>query len=187
VGLLLLCCASIGAGANREDNVYTQLESESPEARAAASAEILSRQRADHEKVAAVVAKYAAEEGRGGTVKDSMLLLGKLRAAEHVPLLVRYLTFEVFYKNTKRPQTTEDLYPAVQALVDIGAPALRPVLERASKEDSETVQRTAAAVLRGVLGRAWATAVLSEEIRSAAQSQVKEKLERVLRQVQTLP
>ena len=116
-----------------------------------------------------------------------MLLLGKLHAAEHVPLLVRSLTFKVFYRSTKRPQTIEDLYPAVQALADIGAPALDPVLDRLSHEDDEELERTGGAVLRDVLGMPRATLILNGAIHSATDAKVKQRLAKVLRAMQDLP
>lgn len=144
-----------------------ELESENQALRAQASAEILKRYQADVAAVLKIVEKYLPDPARGGTVKDSMLLLGKLRAAEAVPLLVRSLTYDVFYKNTKRPQPTEDAYPAVQALIDIGAPAIEPVLKRVSSEDDPDVHRAGAAVLRGVLGQRRARSVLHDEMQTA--------------------
>jgi HEAT repeat protein len=164
-----------------------ELESDSPEVRAKASEELLAKRQADIAAILRIVEKFLGDDTRRGTVKDNMLLLGKLRAVEAVGLLVRNLTFEVFYKNTKRPQTTEDLYPAVQALIDIGSPALGPVLERLAAEDDELLHRAGAAVLRGVLGRNHARAVLTEELGSAKSVSVQVRLRKVGTLVEDLP
>jgi len=163
--------------------MFDGLESESLEIRQAASAAIFQSYQVDRQKVAVVVEKYLPVNGREGTVRDSILLLGKLRAAEYAPLLARHLTFEAYYKNTKRPQTTEDLYPAVAALIDIGSPAVTPVLERLKREDGEVLERTGAAVLHGVLGSKWATVILEYELRAADQQDVRERLQRLLQRL----
>lgn len=165
--------------------MYVDLESESPEVRASAISAIVAGRREEASKVAAVVEKYLAGS-RPATVKDSMLLLGKLRASEYVPLLVRNLTFHASYKDRKRPPGAEDT-PAVQALIDIGAPALRPVLERASAEDNVAVHAAAAAVFEGVLGRPWAVALLSEQICAAERPDVRRRLEGIVHQLELLP
>jgi hypothetical protein len=164
-----------------------ELESESPEIRAHASKEVLERRQADIAAVLKIVEKYLGDDTRRGTVKDNMLLLGKLRAAEAVDLLVRNLTFEVFYKNTKRPQSVEDRYPVVQALIDIGIPSLRPVLDRVAAEDDELLARTGAAVLLGILGRTHARAVLTEEMGSAKSVSAQVRLREVGTLVENLP
>ena len=87
-----------------------ELDSESPEVRARASSDILQRREAEIDVLMQLLERRLVNDDRQGTVKDVMLVLGKLRASRAVPLLVRNLTYEAFYKNTKRPQTTEDLY-----------------------------------------------------------------------------
>lgn len=65
---------------------------------------------------------------RKGTLYSAIKLLGDLHANEAIPLLVKHLTLEVFYKDTKRTQPIEDRYPAVGALIKIGLPALKVLL-----------------------------------------------------------
>lgn len=164
-----------------------ELEAESPDERRAAVAQILGARTGENQKVADLLAKYLAVPDRLGTAKDLILLLGKLRAVEHLPLLVQAQTVKVFYRATKRPQTIEDLYPAVQALIDIGSPAIDPVLERARRDDDEEAQRTAAAVLRGILGLSRATLILDEAIQTAPSTQAKDRLKKARLQLQKLP
>jgi HEAT repeat protein len=184
-----MICASFGAQTRKSggNRMYIELESESPEIRAKASEQVLAGRKADIGAVLKVVEKYLGDDSRRGTVKDNMLLLGKLRAVEAVGLLVRNLTFEVFYKNTKRPQTIEDLYPAVQALIDTGTPSLGPVLERLAAEDDELLHRTGAAVLLGILGRSHARALLKEEMGSAKSVSAQVRLRKVGTLLETLP
>jgi hypothetical protein len=169
----------------KEKKMYLDLESESPEVRAAAASAIIEGRREDASQVALVVEKYLTAS-RPATVRDSMLLLGKLRASEYVALLVRNLTFHVSYKDKKRPPGAGDT-PAIQALIDIGAPALKPVLERASAEDDVAVHAAAAAVFEGVLGRPWAAALFAEQIRAAQRPEVRRRVEEIVRQLDLLP
>jgi hypothetical protein len=169
------------------DAILRQLESESADDRRAAIAKILAGRQESNQQIADLLAKSLAAPDRKATAKDLMLLLGKLHAVEQAPLLVRSLTFKVFYKESKRPQTIEDLYPAVQALADIGAPALDPVLDRLSREDDAELERTGAAVLRDVLGIARATLIVDGAIHSATDAKAKQRLTRALRAMRALP
>jgi hypothetical protein len=161
-----------------------ELDSESPEVRAHASAEILKRRDADIDALMQLLQRKLAGDDRQGTVKDVMLLLGKLRAVRAVPILVHNLKYEVFYKNTKRPQTTEDLYPAVNALIDIGSPSLNPILERLRREDDAIVTKAGVAVIRGVLGERLASALVKEEAGAEQSPDRKRRLETVARAIQ---
>ncbi len=161
-----------------------ELDSESPEIRARASSEMLKRHDADVDALLQLLERKLAGDDRQGTVKDVMLLLGRLRAVRAVPLLVHNLTYEAFYKNTKRPQTTQDLYPAVNALIDIGSPSLTPVLERLRSEDDPIVMKAGAAVIRGILGERVASAVVKEESSAEVAPGRKHRLEAVARAIQ---
>ena len=168
--------------------MFAGLESESPTVRAQASAEALARRQPDDiAAILAIVEKYLSDEARQGTVKDNMLLLGKLRAVQAVPLLVRNLTYEVFYKRTKRLQSTEDLYPAVQALIDIGQPSVRPVLARLAVEGGETLEKNGATTLHRILGRSGARELLLSEIAAARDEQTQARLRKVITVLDQLP
>lgn len=163
------------------------LTSESPEVRATATAEVLDARRVTLQTIAAITERFLPDEQRPATAASGIRLLGKLRAAEYVPLLVQKLTFEVFFKETKRPQPPEDLYPAVQALIDIGSPALGPLMERLKVDDDKIVQQNGAAVLTGILGPNWARAILRDEILSAEIRTVNQKLQEVLALIPATP
>lgn len=168
--------------------MLAELESESPEIRAKGSAEILARHRPeDIAEIRRIAEKYLPNATRQGTVRDSILLLGKLRAVVEIPFLVRNLTFQAFYKNTKRPQPPEDLYPAVQALIDIGKPSVQPVLSRLASEDGDQLEANGALVLHHILGRDGAQAMLSAEIAVKRDQRVQARLRRVAAAVGRLP
>ena len=86
---------------------------------------------------------FIGDGSRNGTVKTSIILLGRLRAVEAVPLLVEHLTFSVFYKQVKRTQLWDEGYPCIQALSDIGFVSLDPILKQAEQTDDKDYLRCA--------------------------------------------
>ena len=162
-----------------------QLADESESVRKGAAAEILKSRQAEIQRLITIVERGVAND-RKAAVRDGMLLLGQLRAVEAVPMLVQRLTFQVPYLAT-RPQPIEDLCPAVQALIDIGSPSLRPVLERIEGEDGDILQRAGAAVFRGVLGETWAMTQLESRIRSGATGVRTDRLRQVVEKLAQLP
>jgi hypothetical protein len=191
LGLGLLACkpghATLAQQQSGKAVRLEELAAEAPETRQAAVSQILEARRAQNQRIADLLGKVLALPDREGTARDLILLLGKLRAAEQVPLLVRSLTLQVFYRASKRPQTTEDLFPAVQALTDIGAPAIDPVLERLQHEDGVDLQRAGTAVLRGILGPARAKLVLDDLARSAKSNDVRQRLKKAVLVMHELP
>ncbi len=165
-------------------NMVTKLDSEDPASRQAAMTAILKTRGEEDKQIAALVERYVAAADRQGTVKDCMLLLGHLHATAYVPLLVKHLTFKAFYKDTKRPQALEDVYPAVPALINMGVSSIQPVIERLEKEDGEPLQLTGAAVLRGVLGQSWAVLIV-EDAQAHAAAPAKGRLAQILRLLHT--
>jgi hypothetical protein len=172
-------CACAETRRTAEGKMNIELESESPEVRLKAGAAVVAARDSTIRELEASARKYLAAEDRRGTVKDLMLLMGRLRASECVEFLVSQLTFEVYYKETKRPQTTKDLYPAVQALIDIGSPAVAPTLRRLAGEDGEVLQRCGSTVLREILGPDLARQATELERARTEDAQVKARLEKV--------
>jgi hypothetical protein len=120
-----------------------------------------------HEDVKAIAEKYIAEGRKGGTVRDALHLLGKLQARDQIPYLVSRLGYRVFEMDQARPPAIETTFPAAGALIDIGLPAVRPVLERLRGETSEDVLLAGAGVLRGILGKKGAIARVEAEKKTA--------------------
>ncbi len=185
--LLALAMGCSGSAPTKGNKVWNDLTSESPEDRKAAVAGILAARQTDIAKIIGLAENLLPKESRNGTVKDLILLLGKLRAVEAVPFLVRNLTVSVFYRETKRPQTLEDQLPAVQALADIGSPSLDPVLARAESEDDEMTHRAAAWIWRAVLGAERAESLIANATMRQTDPSVKARLAAVAGFLKTLP
>ena len=165
-------------------DVFAKLRSTDPAIRDAATAEIMAARKEMIRKCEEIVRDSIIDENRKGTATTSILLLGKLRSQESVPLLVEHLTFEVFYKDTKRPQTVEDRHPCVRALIEIGVPSVDLVVDKAKKSQDEKVIRCSSTVLRGVFGEDIAKAYVERRIARDSGASEKEGLLRILKALQ---
>lgn len=147
------------------------LESDSVETRHAAAAKVLRDRDVSHEEIKAIAEKYIAEGRKGGTVRDAMHLLGRLQARDQIPYLVSRLDYRVSEMEQSRPPSIETMYPAAGALIDIGLPSIRPVLERLRGEThgeaSEDALVAGAGVLARVLGKKGAIDRVTAERKSA--------------------
>lgn len=176
-------CLIYGNGSERSTamNTVAELRSERPESREAAARSVLDDRRRLVADLQRIVRETVGDEARRGTARDAIVLLGQLRAVESAPLLVENLDFKVFYKDVKRPQPPEDLYPCVGALIEIGMPAIEPVLRRAGMSDDEDVLRNTAYVVKKILGRKLALALLNDRGQlSAAERQRMERVREVV-------
>jgi translation initiation factor 2B subunit (eIF-2B alpha/beta/delta family) len=122
------------------------------------------------------VRDLVSEGSRDKTVQTSILLLGRLRAVEAVPLLVEHLTFSVFYK-----QTTPwwDGHPCIQALSDIGFVSLDPLLKQAEQTDDKEYLRCAQLVCMNVLGSEMAEKYIENRIEHTTDSVRRGRLQRL--------
>ena len=154
--------------------MVVDLESDDPHKRRAAAGSIIKHRNVSHDEIKAIADKYIAEQRKGGTVRDSLRLLGKLQAREQIPyLLVSLLPYRVFEDDADRPPAIETTFPAAGALIDIGLPAIKPVLQRLRQENDPDALLAGAGVLRGILGRAGALKRVDEEMKNASPEEVK--------------
>jgi hypothetical protein len=180
---ILFLLLVIIAGANQvnitEKDYLTQLSSENETEREAASQNISNGRKNTISQLENIVKNYIKDEKRRGTTKTSIVLLGKFRSAESVPLLAENITFGVFYKETKRTQSPEDYYPCVGALIEIGTPAIPAMLTNIKNKDDATIRELSARVIRYVEGIDVGRYILENAIKQAG-SQEKARLQKAL-------
>lgn len=133
-----------------------QLRSSNSEERAQAVKSILQLKSGLNDRVGAIrliekVAREMVDQTKAGPAKSAIYLLGELQAVESVPFLTENITFEVYYKDSKRPQTMDDRFPCTGALIKIGVPAVDPTLAKVEKADDENVIRAAGFVIGQIL------------------------------------
>lgn len=111
------------------------------------------------------------------TAASAMSVLGDLRAAHAVPVLIKYLNLYVGRPGNGAPGP--DSMPALKALSKIGHPSLQPLLDAYKKQGSEACVQTLM-VLESVLGRKMAKAyvecALAEEKKPEVQQRLKDLL-----------
>jgi hypothetical protein len=129
----------------------------------------------------------AFREGKGYDPKyrpaaSAMQLLGDMRAVHAVPLLVRHLDFfcPIREQMLSTGPSPEEI-PALGALIKIGLPSVRPVLERHSTE-GVPVPVVAYWLVKGVLGgEGIAEAYLTRAVAEEQDPQKRDRLQLLLK------
>ncbi|MCS7014736.1 MAG: hypothetical protein NZM42_01290, partial [Gemmatales bacterium] len=80
-------------------------------------------------------------------VRWAMLFLGKVKAVEGIPVLLKYIDYQYTTHGL-----LEESYPAVKALTMIGRSAVKPVLDALGFEHNELRRRLMTQVLVNILG-----------------------------------
>ncbi len=153
--------------------MLADLESDDVHKRHAAMELILQKRDVSHNDIKAIAEKYIAQNRKGGTVRDALRLLGKLQAREQIPYLISRLNYRVFEGDKSRPPAIETTFPAAGALIDLGLPAIKPVLERLRHESDQDALLAGAGVLRGVLGSRGALKRVDAEMKNANAKEMK--------------
>jgi hypothetical protein len=153
--------------------MLADLESDYVATRHRAMEELLKNRRAvDRNAIKAIADKYIAANRKRGTVRDALRLLGKLQAREYIPYLVSLLPFRVYDDDSSAPPDLATTFPAAGALIDIGLPSIRPVLDRLRHERDRDALIAGAGVLRFVLGREGALKCVQAEMKTASTDEI---------------
>ena len=117
--------------------------------------------------------------------EPAIAALGKVRAIEGVPVLVKNLTFAGTGDPAKHagPMPLGDALPAVGALVEIGSPAINPLIDRAMQGDDEAVATCAAIALNKVLGPQLAVTAARLRVAPGADAARDRRLDRLVAQI----
>ncbi len=173
-----------------------QLESTDAETRFEAARAM----RNDRGKMLATIENLARKHMASGEIEDGRIagsfiaLLSLNRAKEAVPFLAEHLAYQVpepdygyLMPNIKRPlpsPATTD--PCAAALIQIGTPAIEPVLQKLMSSDDESVAACAAFVLKEVLGSAVGRSYLKKRIEGGKSAVRGQSLARGLKKLQEL-
>jgi hypothetical protein len=172
LSLAVIFLEILGGKEGKGCDMLSQLESDNVHARHASMNHIIRNRDVSHEDIKAIAEKYIKQKRKGGTVRDALHLLGKLQAREQIPYLVSRLEYRVFEDDRSRPPAIETTFPAAGALIDIGLPAIKPVLERLRHENNPDALLAGAGVLRGVLGKSGALKRVETEMKGASGSEL---------------
>ena len=181
---MLLVQSFVVMGGRRNEKLseehLAQLISKNYLEREKASQTVLESRRSVITELERIVKKFTVDDTRAGTAKTAIVLLGKLRSSESVPLLSEKLDFEAFYKSTKRPQPPEDLYPCVGALSVIGKPSIPAMIKNIESHRDEKVRKLSAIVILNVEGHDLARVVVSKAMEKQKDPEKKANLEKSL-------
>jgi hypothetical protein len=147
--------------------VLQDLESETTDTRNAAMEHVLKNRDVPHDAIKAIVEKYRPEGFSAARARDALWLLGRLQAREQIPYLVSLLDYSPPHVFRLQEWTFAETLPAAAALIYIGLPSIKPVIERLRHEHDEKALVAGAGVLRYVLGRKVALERIEKERKSA--------------------
>ena len=118
----------------------------------------------------------------------STLMLGELRAIDAIPVLIE----NIEYKNSRsffddRIPTLVELFPAVEALMKIGMPAIDPVIEKLGTYDKECQgRRNCVWIIKDVLGIYLGRCKLQRSIEKTTDETIKKNLQAIMPQFSEL-
>jgi hypothetical protein len=181
-GAALLICVGAARGTDvlgLKDKVL----SADPQARSEAEQAIVDERARVVEELVGIVQDPAAREQHPDGVIAAIRLLGKIRAAEACDTLASVISFhEPQRKKLRIPRAMSTIpdMPAVEALIQIGSPALRSILSAAQAGKYDYLEYAGAAdVMRGVLGKRLALVYVQDAIEAQTDSQQRGRLERL--------
>lgn len=124
-----------------------------------------------------IVREFAADEKKQEIARPAIVLLGKLRAVEAVPVLVEHLNLPpVTLPGAPRLISPIEANPSVGALIEIGSPCLQPLLMKVEESDDRGTLIQAALVLNQVLGPDLAVAAVKLRLEQQKDAKVRQRL-----------
>jgi len=187
-GVMAIVCLTgvVGCGKTEKPSGdhLVQMRSDNQAERETASQAILEKRTRTIGDLEKIVREFVGDETRKGTAKTAIVLLGKLRATEAVPLLADNINVYVFYKSTKRTQSPEDAFPCVGALTGIGKPSIPAMINNLATSEVEKVRELSARVIRNVEGTEIGRIVLEKAIEEQGDRGKKARLTAALEYMQ---
>ncbi len=182
LGLCVIAALSIGAGqAQGQESALKRLLSNEPTTRLQAQQELLAARTDLISQLIGIVDSEENQQTRRESVRATMFILGEMRATQAVSVLVQYIAFAdeptvvtaAPYRLGSRPL---EQMPAVQALVKIGEPCLKAVINKLATTYHVTEQKCCIRVLIELRERDAASAMLVDAIAEEADLKKRERL-----------
>ena len=114
--------------------------------------------------------------------RETILLLGKLRAVEAIPLLIKNLEFA----NGGGSYIREE-FSCLGALIDIGSPALAPLLTAAANTDDAALRRLISYAFINIVRRDAAVAYIKSQAPPNLSAAQREHLDALMQDISHLP
>jgi hypothetical protein len=121
------------------------------------------------------------------TILQCAYMLGEMRATAAIPALVAKIEFKAARADNRKPGAPRwKRFPAEEALVKIGNPAVNPIVLALAVEEDRTRRKLMVEVLCGVLGKDVADFVLKKAAADVATIIKKEKYEQARSELHAL-
>lgn len=114
-------------------------------------------------------------------------LIGRHRLSEGVTALMERIELDAARPPMKGPEPLWERYPAMEALITIGKPSVRPSIELLATEDNPIRRELAIKVIRYVEGPEVAEFILQKELAAEGDSARRDRLKGVLDLLGQLP
>ena len=180
--VLASCSASPAWGQDPKDvSRHEGLHSVNAAERDAATEAIIAERRGLIAELREIIENRTVGDRESSRITESAIrLLGQIRAAEAVPVLVDELTFPTPYAENGGPALAiRDALPSVAALIEIGSPSIEPLLSKAEGSDDSVVTTCTAFILDQILGMDAAIAVIDVRIAAEQDPEVSRRLRNI--------
>jgi hypothetical protein len=128
-----------------------------------------------------IVREFIADKKKQEIATAAIILLGKLRAVEAIPILVEHLILPpvALRPTVTAPPSPLKAHPSAGALIEIGSPSLRPLLKKVEVSSDEGTLVLAAIVINGILGPDLAVAAVELRLEQQKDAKVRQRLSKL--------
>jgi hypothetical protein len=148
---------------------------------------LLSKVDEQRRELLGVLMKYMGTSSSLDVQAAAAYLIGRHRLSEGVTALMGRIEFDAASIPTKGPEPLWERYPAMEALITIGRPSVRPAMELLATEDDQTRRELAVKVIRYVEGSEVAEFILQRELAAELDSVRRARLEGAIDRLRKLP
>jgi hypothetical protein len=132
---------------------------------------------------------------REDSINRAIFILGEMRVPETIPRLIELIGFPLVQPAGTHPsygqpvgmgtlrKSVRGTFPAVEALIKIGDPCMKQVIEKLQATNSVLEMKACLGVLLGIKGKASASALIRDAMAGASQLENRERLQNSLEMI----
>ncbi|MGO9272174.1 MAG: HEAT repeat domain-containing protein [Terriglobia bacterium] len=147
---------------------------------------LLSQVNRERSEMLGVLLKYLGPDSSSSVQAAAIYLIGRNRLSDGVPELVRRIDFDTGVQPKKAAEPLWERYPAMEALITIGSPSIRPSVELLATDPSEVRRNLAVEVIRYVEGPEVSNFILERALAAESEPKRRDNLSDAIRRLQTL-
>jgi len=147
---------------------------------------LLSQVDRERSETLGLLLKYLGPHSSINVQAAAIYLIGRNRLSDGVPELVRRIDFDTGAEPKKTAEPLWERYPAMEALITIGSPSVRPSVELLATDPNEVRRNLAVKVIRYVEGPEVAKFILERAIAAESEPKRRANLSDGMKRLQTL-